>query len=137
MKKKLFLALLPVTVAVCTNPTALCGCEPQRSHLVVHGTVRTAGGAPVPAAQVFALVAPPASPATDAIAGGGGPPAITASDGSYRIDVVSLFSPATTVSVFAAAVRPPADTLRSTTPGGSLRPQTDVPDSVRVDIVFP
>ena len=137
MKKRFLLALLPVAVAVCTNPTALCGCEPMRTHLVVYGTVRTASGSVVADAQVFVALPPIETHATTPFFAPGMVTGPTAADGSYRVDALTYLSPPSQVSVVAAAVRAPADTARTTAAGGALRPQNDVPDSVRVGIVFP
>ena len=58
MKRPILLRLAsPMAIALalsCTTPTGICGCPPSRSHVELHGVVRTAAGAPVQGAVVNA-----------------------------------------------------------------------------------
>jgi hypothetical protein len=137
MTKRLLLVVTVALVAVCGTPTAPCACEPQRTHLVVYGAVRTAAGTPVAGAKVFAAVAPAGTPAYDPVVVAGDGVTTTDADGNYRVRVVSLFSPTAPAAVRAAVVRAPADTIRTEALGASLRRVDQTADSLALNIVVP
>ena len=135
---RFFVASASVLVAVCTTPVAPCACEPNRTHILVYGNAKDASGAPVVGAAVYVIRPYLGAPVTDPVLAPDHATATTATDGSYRIDLITLESPSSgPVGVLAAAVRAPSDTLRLAGAGGVLRPVGQRPDSVEVNFVFP
>ena len=137
MAKRLLLVVTIALVAVCGTPTSPCACEPQRTHIVVYGTVRTANGAPVAGAKVFAAAAPAGAAAYDPVVVAGDGVTTTDADGDYRLRVLSVFSPTAPADVRVAVVRAPPDTIRAAAVGASLRRVDQVADSLGLNVVVP
>jgi hypothetical protein len=135
MKTRLFVIIGAASIAVCTTPVAPCACEPQRTHVVIYGTVRTAAGASMAGSPVFVVAVPLGGPVVNATELQ--PSGTTATNGHYRVESISFYAPATPLTVKGAAVNVAGDTARAETVGGSLRPWGQPPDSVQLDLVFP
>ena len=135
---RLFLAFASVLLAVCSTPVAPCACEPNRTHILVYGVATDEAGAPVAGAAVFVIIPQPVAPINDPVLAPDHATATTATDGGYRIDLITLESPSSwPVGVITAAVRAPSDTVRLPGFGGVLRPVGQRPDSIEVNFVFP
>jgi hypothetical protein len=135
---RLFLASGSVLVAVCSTPASPCACEPNRTHILVYGNAKNSSGTPVAGAAVFVIRPHLGAPINDPFLSPDHATATTATDGNYRIDLITLESPSSLpVVVLTAAVRAPSDTVRLPGFGGLLRPVGQRPDSVEVNFVFP
>jgi hypothetical protein len=137
MTKRPVLVGIVAFAAVCGTPTSPCACEPERTHVVVRGTVRTATGDPLPSATVYAVAAPPGAPALDPLRGPGHEAATTDAQGRYRVRLLSGFAPATPATVRVALVPAPGDTVRAEAVGASLRSEREAADTLIVDVVVP
>lgn len=137
MIKRSFLVGSLALAAVCGTPTSPCACEPQRTHLVVRGTVRTGTGVPIPSAKVYVVAAPAGTPALDPVLSAGDGVATTDAQGYYRVRVLSRFSPASPAAVRVTVVHAPADTARAGAVGASLRSERQVADTLVLDVVVP
>jgi len=144
MNRPTLLRLAP-TLAIalvlsCTTPTGMCGCPPSRSHVEIHGVVRTAAGAPVQSAVVKATfyreqcgqgIGEPADP--------DGNPIQTNAAGAYEGRFISYGGPKP-VCLRMSATRgagAAADSAISDAEAIQLRYEHDKPVRVRVDVVFP
>ncbi|HEX8319447.1 hypothetical protein [Longimicrobium sp.] len=144
MKRPILLRLAP-TLAIalvlsCTTPTGMCGCPPSRSHVEIHGVVRTAAGAPVPGAVMRASFyreqcgqgfGEPADQDTY--------PAQTNAAGAYEGRFISFGGPKP-VCLRVSATRGVGTSADSAITEGAvvqLRDEDDTPARVRVDVVFP
>jgi hypothetical protein len=144
MKRPILLRLAP-TMAIalvlsCTTPTGMCGCPPSRSHIDIHGVVRTAAGGPVQSAVVKATFyreqcgqgfAEPADQDTY--------PAQTNAAGEYEGRFISFGGPKP-VCLRVSATRGVGASADSAVSEGAivqLRDENDTPARVRVDVVFP
>lgn len=126
------LAATAVLVGSCI-PTMPCACPPARTHAVVHGTVRTAAGAPAPGARV--------TPTIHHAACGGEHPetdgwASADAAGRYRAHVHSVSGPRTACVRLSARASGAADStlVDVQVPFG---PERVPPDSVHVDLTLP
>jgi hypothetical protein len=137
MVKRLFLVVAVALVAVCGTPTSPCACEPERTHILVYGTVRTGTGVPVPSAKVFAGAAPAEAAVYDPVFGEGHEVVTTDAQGKYRVRVLSPFAPTVPATVRVAVVDAPGDTVRSQAVGASLRSERQAADSLEVNVVVP
>jgi hypothetical protein len=127
-------------VLSCTTPTGMCGCPPSRTHVEVHGVVRTAAGVPVQGAVMGATFyreqcgqgfAEPADPS--------GRPAQTNAAGAYEAVFLSysaLRSPCLRVSATHGAGAS-ADSAFSEGTIVQMRIEHEKPARFRVDVVFP
>jgi hypothetical protein len=137
MTKRPFLVGIVALGAVCSTPTSPCACEPERTHLVVRGTVHTRGGDPRAGATVYVVAAPAGAPAADPVRSAGDGVATTDAQGEYLVRVRSDFPPAAPANVRVAVVAAPADTVRAEAAGASLRSERQVADTLVLDVVVP
>ena len=132
-----FLVGTVVLAAVCGTPTSPCACEPQRTHLVVQGAVRSGAGSLVPGARVYVVAISDGAPPSDPALSAGDGVATTDAQGHYQMRVLSPLSPTSPVTARVAVVRAPGDTVRVDATGASLRSERQVADTLVVDIVVP
>ena len=137
MARRLILVATIVLVAVCGTPTSPCACEPQRTHLLVHGAVHTATGAPVVNAKVFVAAAPAGTVAPDPVLVAGDGVVTTDAAGGYRVRVLTLFSPTAPAKVRVAVIPGAVDTIRTEAVGASLRSVREPADSLALDVAVP
>ncbi|MBW3656361.1 MAG: hypothetical protein KY444_09645 [Gemmatimonadetes bacterium] len=137
---RLVAAVATSLVLSCTTPTGMCGCPPSRSHVMVHGAVRTAAGTPVQGAVMKATfyreqcgqgIGEPADEDTY--------PPQTDAAGAYDIRFISYGEPRP-VCLRVSATRGQGASADSAVTEGTivqLRHENDKPARVRVDVVFP
>jgi hypothetical protein len=143
MKRPILLRLAP-TMAIalvlsCTTPT-LCACPPGRTHVEIHGVVRTAAGAPVQGALVNAtFYREQCGQGFGEPADHDGLPAQTNAAGAYEGRFISFGGPKPVCLRVSATrgVGASADSAVSEGAVAQLRDEHDTPARVRVDIVFP
>jgi hypothetical protein len=143
MKRPILLRLAPTLatalVLSCTTPT-LCACPPSRTHVEVHGVVRTAAGAPVQGAVMRATFY------REQCGQGFGElgdedtfPTRTDAAGAYDARFISHGGPKP-VCLRVSATRGAGASADSAISEGAvvqLRDEDDEPARVRVDVVFP
>jgi hypothetical protein len=143
MKRQVLLRLAPtmaIALVLSCTPTGLCGCPPSRSHVEIHGVVRTAAGVPVQSAVVNATfyreqcgqgIGEPAEP--------DGHPIQTNAAGAYEGRFISYGGPKPVCLRVSATRGAGASADSAISEGGviQLRYEHDKPARVRVDVVFP
>ncbi len=144
MNRSTLLRLAP-TMAIalvlsCTTPTGMCGCPPSRTHVEVHGVVRTAAGVPVQGAVMKAtFYREQCGQGISKPADQDGLPAQTDAAGAYEGRFISYGGPKP-VCLRVSATRGVGATADSAVSEGAvvqLRYEHDKPVRVRVDVVFP
>jgi hypothetical protein len=144
MNRPILLRLAP-TMAIalvlsCTTATGMCGCPPSRSHVEIHGVVRTAAGAPVQGAVMRAtFYREQCGQGFGESADQDTYPAQTDAAGAYEGRFISHGGPKP-VCLRVSATRGAGAAADSAISEGAviqLRDEHKAPVRVRVDVVFP